>query len=156
MRFFLGLFRAVLIFLNLLLLNFTPSTDNEIKMFFASRLVFFLMLIIDYANVAYYNRGIERGIGVVGVIISLFFAAIEGLAFFNLFTVTEIKSHHYNLVGNPKNMLMSKVGPFSLNGYVFASWLVVVILLGIEVFNHGIRSLPVGNKGYRTITGQIQ
>jgi hypothetical protein len=149
MRFFLGLFRAVLISLNLLLLNFTPSTENEIKMFFASRFVFFLMLIIDYANVAYYNRSIERALGVAGVINSLIFASIDGLAFFNLFIVPETNSH-YSLVGNPNNMLMSLLGPFSLKGYVFTSWVFVVILLGAEVFNYGIRSLPFGNKGYQT------
>ncbi|MGJ7034496.1 hypothetical protein HNQ84_000543 [Anoxybacillus eryuanensis] len=145
----MGLFRAVLIFLNLILLNFTPSTDNEIKMFFASRLVFFLMLIIDYANVAYYNRSIERVLGIIGILMSLFFASIDGLAFFNLFTLSGTKPD-YSLVGNPNNILMSQVEPFSLEGYVFASWLCVAFLLGIEVFNHGIRSTPFGNNGYRT------
>jgi hypothetical protein len=148
MRFFLGLFRAVLIFVNLALLNFTPSTDNEIKMFFASRLVFFLMLIIDYANVAYYNRSIERGLGIAGILISLIFATIEGLAFSNLFTLSGEKTDLI-LVGNPNNMLMSKFPSFGLQGYVFTSWLFVVILLGIEVFNHGIRSAAFGNKGYQ-------
>ncbi|MGG3737550.1 hypothetical protein [Aeribacillus pallidus] len=149
MRFFLGLFRAVLISVNLVLLNFIPNTDNEIKMFFASRLVFFLMLIIDYANVAYYNRSIERGLGIIGVLISLGFAIIEGLAFSNLFTLSG-KIPNLILVGNPNNMLMSKFGSFSLEAYVFTSWLFVAILLGLEVFNHGIRSTPIGNKGYQT------
>lgn len=141
MKLLLTVFRSIMIFFNLLLINFHPSTELEVKIFFASRLVFFLMLIIDYIHVAYYNKGIERIIGVVGVILSGAVAIIDAAGFFG-FLVLENSSIGYTITGNPENFLTGFVDSFSAQDYVFYSWLAVVILLGIEVLNQGVRHLP--------------
>ncbi|WP_121640620.1 hypothetical protein [Virgibacillus sp. Bac330] len=141
MKFFLTLFRAILIGTNLVLINFQPNTDTEIKLFFATRLVFFLMLIIDYANVAYYNKGLEKIIGLIGLVISLIFACVDGAGFFN-FILLEASEAGYVIKGNSNNLLTSMIGTFSLSSYVFYSWVSIVCLLGIETVNYGARYVP--------------
>ncbi|OES45825.1 hypothetical protein [Domibacillus iocasae] len=141
MKFFLTLFRAVLIGANLFLINFQPSTELETKIFFASRLVFFLMLIIDYSNVAYYNLGLERIIGCMGIVLSVLFACVDAAGFFN-FLILENGKDGYMLSGNTNNFLTSMIEPFSAKNYVFYSFVAIIVLLGIEIFNYGVRSAP--------------
>lgn len=141
MKLVLTIFRCVLIFFNLLLINFHPSTDIEVKIFFASRLVFFLMLIIDYTHVAYYNKGLERLLGIAGFVVSIILAIIDAAGFFG-FLVLENSKLGYTITGNDSNFLTGFIEPFSAQTYVFYSWLVVVVLLGLEVLNQGIRHIP--------------
>lgn len=140
MKFFIAFARGILIAFNLILLNFQPNTETEIEMFFAARIVFFVMLIIDYSNVAYYNRGLERIIGVMGVLMATVFAVLDGAGLFNFLVLNETNSG-YVISGNENNLLTSSWGPFSIQFYVLSSWTSVMVLLGIEVFNHGIRGV---------------
>ena len=112
MKLVLTIFRCILIFFNLLLINFHPSTELEVKIFFASRLVFFLMLIIDYTHVAYYNNGLERIIGVAGFIISVALSIIDAAGFFG-FLVLEPSKTGYTITGNQSNFLTGIIGSFS-------------------------------------------
>lgn len=141
MKFVIAIFRLVLIGLNLLLINFEPETEVEIRLFFASRLVFFLMLIIDYVNVAYYNKELERKIGIAGIIVAILCVIVDGMGFFN-FLVLEIGKNGYTITGNPDNFLTSWIKPFPAIIYIFSSWVAVIGILGIEVFNHGKRAIP--------------
>ncbi|QVY60946.1 hypothetical protein [Cytobacillus gottheilii] len=141
MKLLLVVFRLVLIGFNLLLINFHPSTELEVKIFFASRLVFFLMLLIDYTHVAYYNIGLERIIGVCGFIISLVFSIIDGLGYFG-FLILEKVQKGYILSGNPDNFLTSFISSFNAGIYVFISLLLVMIVIGVEVVNQGVRHAP--------------
>lgn len=144
MRLLLSVFRSVLIGINLFLLNFQPNTEVEVNIFFAARMVFFLMLVIDYAQVTYYNNGVERFIGVLGTLVALFFAFIDMCGFLQIL-VLEKAGSGYIISGNVNNFVASTIKPFNAQIYVLISWFSVVIILGLEVVNSGVRALPVFN-----------
>jgi|SRR5699024_7287796 len=122
----------------MVLLNFHPNSEVEISIFFAARTVFFLMLVIDYIQVAYYNYGIERFIGLLGVIVSIVFALIDLSGFMN-FLVLEKANSGYIISGNGNNFITSFIKPFNAQTYIFISALGIIFMLGIEVINSGVR-----------------
>ncbi|OPA76636.1 hypothetical protein BVG16_15760 [Paenibacillus selenitireducens] len=140
MSFGLTVFRAVLIFMNFVMLNFQPTTDTEIKIFFASRTVFFLMLVIDYACVAYYSKGLEKITSVVGLAFSAIFSIIDGAGVLGLLVLKHNASGYF-ITGNTQNFLTQLIIPFNANVYVLISWIVICAVLGFEVLNRGLRGI---------------
>lgn len=151
MKLLLAIGRAVLIGINLLLINFQPSTELEIKIFFATRLVFFLMLFIDYVHVAYYNKKLERIIGCIGVGIALIFALIDAAGFFEFITLSKTEAG-YVIMGNQKNFISMMLNEFNAQVYIFTSWLTIMVLLGFEILNQGVRHAPSIAEDYKEKT----
>lgn len=136
----------------MVLLNFQPTNDIEINIFFAARMVFFLMLLIDYAQVSYYNNGIERFVGVLGLLVAITFSLVDFCGLMKLL-VLETGNNGYIITGNSNNFLASAIKPFSAQSYVFISWFSVMIVLGFEFVNSGVRAIPVRStkvKGTKT------
>lgn len=110
----------------------------EISVFFAARTVFFLMLVIDYLNVSYYNNGVERLIGVLGTVVASIFAFIDFCGFMNILVLENVDAG-YIIKGNEENFLASVIKPFKAQYYVFVSFLSLVVVVGLETFNYGVR-----------------
>ncbi len=131
------IFKAIIMTVNIGLLNFQPTTENEVNLFFSARAVLFLMLIMDYINVILNNKGGERVIGIIGVGVSILFFSVEISAMGKLIILTENNSV---IQGNPSNMIMSFLIPkIKLTTYVLISYGAVISMIGIEGINYASR-----------------
>ncbi|MEK4565815.1 hypothetical protein MKX54_14195 [Alkalihalobacillus sp. FSL R5-0424] len=117
-----------------------PTSDLEARLFFGTRLVFILMLIIDYANVTYYNKGLERGLGAVGLGGAILIAIGDFLGIFELIKITGAGTGEFLIVGAEGNFVTEGL-ILSANSYFFYTFAFIMVIMGLEVANVGIRSI---------------
>lgn len=133
MGFLVSAIRVVLVAASLISVSTMPTGPSDTTNYFSSRLIFFVMLLVDYMNVAYFNRGVERFIGIIGSIFVLVITFFELLGLQEYLLLDFSKDKIY-FVGNSTNFITQYID-LNLNIYNQFVFYGIIMLLGIEAVN---------------------
>ncbi|NCT28009.1 hypothetical protein GXB79_06975 [Bacillus velezensis] len=150
----LVIFRMIIIIFNIILICPAVTTETDSKVFFVTRLVFFLMLCADYLNATFSSEKLERAISISCFVVTLLISIFESMGAFDFFILAHIKNEYF-IQGNANNYLLNGISPIPLYNYIICTSVAVIAMMGLELINMATRYFRKTNKDTMAIKPEV-